>query len=619
MGYGDGEWTTVFYGGRRRRLRQQDRGWSGGPNQGKDRAQPAPIRRQGPHQFPNQPVPPFGTQRYFRSQSRSYAAVVRGRSPGNVPRGFPQQFRGPAQARQQPADPKFGKLVRKMHAIIKVVHHLRNVAPKPDKPEPRMISRMVEILASMIKPSSPNTHTMDLIRGNAKNWGFNTLLILEDHYIAALETMLQDLDRELVPDWKPAFTVASRWARRNLPRITQEVLDHAEAHITARMAVGQMTDAQPQPPALQKDSTAGQQLTQTTRDAQQQTSTPSDAQTRRRQTDRTEGDHEVDARSQQVIMEVVSTPQAPGVDAPGSQSSKEDLPQTQRQPRRRVRPCVISEEDDLLDLEIHTEDSPSQRGLAEDIGLNVDRQRRTDRRQLDWSESPVSAHIRDLGSSRQETPTTQDLVQVHNAEDSRQGSSWYDDSYIDTSTSHQQFSRVIQHPTSDRKMIEWSLTVRKKWLILGDSNLARIPRFSVSDLQIDSFPGANFRHAQALMLKATGGGQVEKVILSFGINCRAQRAKETSVKQLQAAVRTAKKQFPQAEIWVPVINYSCSLPLEERQTLQTLNAHIIRNMPYIPALGEFSFQTQNDNVHWTRQTAYKMLKHWARFLNLNAP
>ena len=53
-----------------------------------------------------------------------------------------------------------------------------------------MISSMVETLTTMIKPAAPTSNTVDLIMGNAKNWGYNTLLILERHYIEGLETII---------------------------------------------------------------------------------------------------------------------------------------------------------------------------------------------------------------------------------------------------------------------------------------------------------------------------------------------------------------------------------------------------------------------------------------------
>ena len=188
-----------------------------------------------------------------------------------------------------------------------------------------------------------------------------------------------------------------------------------------------------------------------------------------------------------------------------------------------------------------------------------------------------------------------------------------------TSTPQPQICRVTRHIKTERKMIDWNLSVGKRWLIIGDSNLSRIPGYYIPDLQVESYPGANFRHAQALIAKSLRQVPVEKVVLAFGINCRGQRAKETAIKQMQGAVRAAKRQFPYAEIWIPIINYSVFLPHNEQVTIKTLNTHITRNLPYIPPLGSEHFHTDGDHVHWTRGTARAMLEHWVTYLNLNAP
>lgn len=116
---------------------------------------------------------------------------------------------------------------------MKTVHYLQNVAPKPEKTEPRMIPRLVEVLYSRTKPANLTGDTMDFIRGNAKNWGFNTLTMLEKHYETSLEVQMQDLKKDFVPNWKPAFEVATRWAYRNLPRMPSAVVDHVEALIAS--------------------------------------------------------------------------------------------------------------------------------------------------------------------------------------------------------------------------------------------------------------------------------------------------------------------------------------------------------------------------------------------------
>lgn len=65
------------------------------------------------------------------------------------------------------------------------------------------------------------------------------------------------------------------------------------------------------------------------------------------------------------------------------------------------------------------------------------------------------------------------------------------------------------------KLSDWSLTLKKKYIIVGDSNVARIPAFSVPDLQVDSFPGAKFQHAGNLMERATVAVEPEIMIFFF--------------------------------------------------------------------------------------------------------
>lgn len=108
---------------------------------------------------------------------------------------------------------------------------------------------------------------------------------------------------------------------------------------------------------------------------------------------------------------------------------------------------------------------------------------------------------------------------------------------------------------------------------------------------------------------------MESVILAFGLNNRSQRVKQTTVKQLQAAVRAAKIRFPQAEIWVPVINFSTTLPPSEQRTLLDLNEYITKNYKHIPQLPRGVFETERDKIHWTRPTAKHMLQHWYDQLN----
>lgn len=173
--------------------------------------------------------------------------------------------------------------------------------------------------------------------------------------------------------------------------------------------------------------------------------------------------------------------------------------------------------------------------------------------------------------------------------------------------------KVFRNPNTQRKLTDWNLV----FLIIGDSNLCSLPAFFNKDLQIDSFPGSHFRHAQALMEKTIPPEILvaENVVLSFGINSRENKSKETTVKNVQGALRSMKHKFPYAEIWIPLINFSPALRPEEKTNLDILNEHIRQNMPFIPLLPEEKFQTEQDNIHWTSETGKAMFAHWVTFSN----
>ncbi|KAG7520839.1 hypothetical protein JOB18_036920 [Solea senegalensis] len=175
--------------------------------------------------------------------------------------------------------------------------------------------------------------------------------------------------------------------------------------------------------------------------------------------------------------------------------------------------------------------------------------------------------------------------------------------------------KATRHISTLRKMKDWHITVRKKVLIVGDSNVCRFPPFLDQRLQVDSYPGANFRHAAALMSKAITITPPELIVLAFGVNHRSQRAHSTSVKQLQAALRATKLRFPLARVLVPAINFSPALPQHEKFSLLALNRHIQEHCDSIPPLPREKFSTESDQIHWSRETAAAMFDHWCGHLN----
>ncbi|ROI93620.1 hypothetical protein DPX16_3290 [Anabarilius grahami] len=98
-------------------------------------------------------------------------------------------------------------------------------------------------------------------------------------------------------------------------------------------------------------------------------------------------------------------------------------------------------------------------------------------------------------------------------------------------------TRPTRHINTGSKLAEWSLTLKKKVVIIGDSNVAQLPVYNCPELQIDSFPGAKLQHAADLIENSV---EPEKIILSFGFNNCQQRYRIAAITELQKARRAAK-------------------------------------------------------------------------------
>ena len=422
-------WKEVRYG--RTRQRTYDPGWGRvrGMQRGKDSAPPVPLPARAQFPVPNQRVPPPLLSRNVGVQAHTYADVLRQDNPRPAMRSDLQRKETADKVRKQPADPEFGQLVRKMHAVIKIVHHLQNVAVKPDKPEPRMISRMGNVLSTMIKPASPTTRTMDLIWGNANNWGYNTLLILEDHYKMELDKVLEELSKLMVRDWEPAFQVATRWARRNLPHVAQDAIDHAEALIASRGQLERETDVQHQPPVT-KDPPVSQPL----------------------------------LPQQPRASQGGETPQTPSPQPTASRVEKPLRPERDLAPREKTRvasrgetkSCVITEDSRLLAMEEEIPQVENRQGagwspLLFDIDIDTSGDENT-------QASTILTPIAVAPNAAQEDKTVQrETVLVQHNGNIVADSYQQETTHNQTFTPSPQLRRATRHINTGRKRVDWRL------------------------------------------------------------------------------------------------------------------------------------------------------------------
>ncbi|KAL7375484.1 hypothetical protein ABVT39_018257 [Epinephelus coioides] len=371
-----------------------------------------------------------------------------------------------------------------------------------------MISRMVEVLSVMIKPAAPTQRTADLITGNAKNWGHNTCLILMDHYEAGLEKLLEELKDLLTADWKSAFEVAVRWAKRNLPRITREVINQAEALITATLDIEEVPVQVPQQTGVPA---------QTQRAPQSTTGDPTPAQIpqpigvltqvhRARQP--TMGDAPpaqvpqrtgVSDQTQRAVQPIIKGPAVIKVDRieeepdwfvpPRAEPVREGR-LTQRVART-TRGVVLTEDNLLQESEFQDpEESRVMEAPIQD-STHIELEALFDELHAE--------ELREEAEARARYTLGPDQVQVHREISPEE--EIFQESFDHFTSPEPQRFKVTRHRNTQRKLTDWDLRVRRKVLIIGDSNLSNIPDFFNKDLQIDSFPGSHFRHGQALMEK----------------------------------------------------------------------------------------------------------------------
>ena len=170
------------------------------------------------------------------------------------------------------------------------------------------------------------------------------------------------------------------------------------------------------------------------------------------------------------------------------------------------------------------------------------------------------------------------------------------------------------HPHYGDKYRNWSLTPNRPILLVGDSNLSRLPSIFDNQVQVDSFPGAKIAHAAHIIASKTpASASVTKVILSFGINDKERSNPSFLKEQLGDLHRAATRKFPNASIRMALINHSSYLSPQIQNNIAQINDLIKSHCSFIPCVPKTLFQTTRDNVHWTPNTAQNILNHWKTF------
>lgn len=142
-----------------------------------------------------------------------------------------------------------------------------------------------------------------------------------------------------------------------------------------------------------------------------------------------------------------------------------------------------------------------------------------------------------------------------------------------------------------------------------------MPEYTNPKNQVNSYPGAKIYHMLKLLKQTSAFPLVQIVVFSIGINNRDLDPKSTSNKQLSLMYKQAKIVFPNAMLYIPLLNFSSNLSSIQKRNLTQINDYISKHFNHIPAITSDKFCTDYDTIHWTHFTARCVFTHWIKHLN----
>lgn len=584
--------------------------------------------------------------------------------PQKGPRTRPQRYftqpSDPTPSAYTPATPKLKNTIKLVYDLLRLEHQLKNIDVQKESDTPITFKRLQTHLITTIKPLLPNERVNERLTGNARNWMYTTQLILREHY----QLLIQQKKRELIAhtdraDWPHALDIATRWANKNLQnKIQPTTFEKIETFLTETNERNTSRDTENgDPPAPNTNQTHAR--THKRKDDPPATRAKSGAQHVHVQTSPaapppSRGDWSFDEEFPPLAPPAGITPtiihttkplpqrtarrlntdllvdiETPQNKQTAEQKAPTEQPKTtheQLSTHTTVEKNKTNEKEDTTGQSRHTSDTTA---TTRPPTTHVDRATSPslyseDSTDDDYATYTVNAAHRTSptleteNEQRDSTRTEETENTTHDTENTSTALATprKDTHTLVTPSTPKSVGRPYKHIKTDKKHIDWSLNLKKRCVIIGDSNVARIPSFDIVELQVDSFPGAKFQHAGYLVEKATIAMEPEVLMLSFGINNRTQRCISTTEKEILRTYKTARARLPHTEIIVPLINFSQTLPEEEKAHLTAMNKYIRDNLHHVSALPSRDFRVENDMIHWTAGTARALLEHWMYFLDL---
>ena len=452
---------------------------------------------------------------------------------------------------------EFQNQTRQFYNLIRASHHLEKVQRGPlENPTPRFLREVKLWLSQAICPAVPSDRTALILNGNAENWLQVALQTLAEHHLGTIRELKKVIYPSLQGEWGEAWRIAVRWIRGRFPYIKDQLLESIWEDLNNNKVIWDHPAAVTPPP-------------------------PS------------------------------SEGRNPDPDQPP--------PRKKHQPGPQTRPLIPVDLTDILDPSgdlYDSGDAPGEvRPLAPALG-NTEVPKKTPPKALP---PPVGTHgvVRSGLRIPVKEPSPPPLTSGGELPCCSKPFTLMDfDLPPSPPPPSPLWELFTHHPHKGNRSLNWSLEPTRKILVIGDSNISRLPLIMDEEVQVDCFPGANIAQATHLLKGNTPtSGTVERVILSFGINDRDRGNISLVGDSLGKLVSAARATFPNARVHIPVVNSSRDLGATQRINLHLLNG-LIKNTPdHIPRLAQVQFQVIWDKIHWTASTGGRMWNHWRHFLD----
>ncbi|MGL5802378.1 MAG: hypothetical protein ACRCX7_07285, partial [Cetobacterium sp.] len=366
-------------------------------------------------------------------------------------------------------------LTKTYFKFIQATHHMETVDHSVQTGNfPTGMCRQVDKLTKFIKPSSPIDTTTEKIAQNTHNWMQTNMNILQEHYTHTIISLMEQITKFSDLEW----TVAMRWAKNRFKqKLRESTLSYCKETIKGKEhnclnTAGPLTYAT----VLQKASPPQAQIKQLPQNLTQ-----------------------------------TRTSQGP------SQKSLSISPFTAVKSRNQHKQEIV------VQAQVHhREVSPEPRNkirLEEVRAINspgFSRSRKTTMSEEEGTDG-VTVQQRGIGMMGQDKELESQEVtrseSLHSdsatvVKPSTVSSDSSDGEILDTVSLG---NTPYRHINTERKAIDWSINIHKPIVFIGDSNLSRIPKIGNREVQVDSFPGANFRHISIILEKLSTHPHTQKV------------------------------------------------------------------------------------------------------------